>query len=384
MATPLFPNAPGIIQKAENWLDDRFGIRAAWAFAAKKEVPVHKHSVWYYMGGLAMLYIVVQFVTGALLMVHYVPTFDGAYESVRKLIYEVEFGWLMRSLHSWGANLLILVLFFHMFSAYFMKAYRAPREFTWFTGLGLLGLAMVFGFTGYLLPMDEIAFFATKVGVDVAGQAPVVGELVAFMARGGDEIGQATINRFFTIHVIVLPVLLGGLLGLHLLLIQMHGISEPDSIKAKPASERKYEKFFPDFFLKDLLVWLVAFNVLVLICCISPWHLGPVADPAAPAPVGIRPEWYFLSQFQVLKEFPAHVFCFLEGEHVAMALIGLVASTLAIVPFVDTGKSKGLSKLATVWGVIFVILLIVLTVAGMNETTLIYPFIEATIGRCPL
>jgi quinol-cytochrome oxidoreductase complex cytochrome b subunit len=383
MASPLFGSNP-ILMWAEEWLDQRFAIRSLVKFAGKKEVPVHSHSIWYYMGGLAMLFVGVQIITGLLLMVYYVPTYEGAYESVRKLVYEVEFGWLIRSLHSWGANLFILVLFWHMFSAYFMKAYRAPREFTWFTGLGLLGLAMAFGFTGYLLPMDDIAYFATKVGVDVASKAPVLGDIVAFMLRGGSDIGQATMNRFFTIHVIGLPAALGGLLGLHLLLIQMHGISEPPSVLAKPIEERKFEKFFPDFILKDILTWGIAANVLLMICCFSPWPLGPAADAAAPAPIGIKPEWYFLSQFQVLKEFPAHVFCFLEGEHAAMALIGAVVSTLVIVPLIDTGRFKAISRLSTIWGWILLLLIIVLTVTAMYNTTLILPLMEQTIGRCPL
>lgn len=352
-----------LVQAAEDWLDQRFAIRTAMKFATKKEVPVHQHSIWYYMGGIAMVFVMVQLITGLLLMVHYVPTFEGAYESIRTINNEVEFGWLIRSMHSWGANLFILVLFIHLFSTYFMKAYRAPREFTWLTGLALLGIAMVFGFTGYLLPMDEMAFFATKVGVDIAGSAPLVGPLMAEFVRGGPEIGQATINRFFTIHVIALPAALLGVLGLHLLLIQLHGISEPESVQAKPVKERKYEKFFPDFMLKDLLVWFMIVNLLIVIVALFPWHLGPVADPAAPAPIGIRPEWYFLSQFQILKIMPSH-FLFIEGEHLGMALIGAAASSLAIVPFLDTGRFKAVGKAATVWGVLFLIGFIVFTIWG--------------------
>lgn len=348
---------------ALDWLDERFAVRQFAAVAGKKEVPVHKHSIWYYMGGIAMVFVMVQLITGVLLMVHYVPTFDGAYESVRVINNEVEFGWLVRSMHSWGANLFTLVLLFHMFSAYFMKAYRAPREVTWLTGLGLLGVAMVFGFTGYMLPMDEIAFFATKVGVDIAGSSPVIGPLLADFVRGGPDIGQATMNRFFTIHVIALPAALMGLLGIHMLLIQMHGISEPPSIQAKPKAERKYEKFFPEFILKDLLVWFVVINVFVMIVCLFPWHLGPVADPVAPAPIGIRPEWYFLSQFQLLKLFPAHIGP-LEGEHVAMGVIGAAAGSMGIIPFIDTGRYKWISQAATVHGVLFVLGFIIFTIWG--------------------
>jgi cytochrome b6 len=267
-------------------------------------------------------------------------------------------------MHSWGANLFIAVLVIHMFSTYFMKAYRSPRELTWFSGLGLIGLAMVFGFTGYLLPMDEIAFFATKVGVDVAGSAPFVGELVAYFVRGGEEIGQGTMSRFFLIHVCALPAALLGALGLHLLLIQIHGISEPEYFKK--LSIKKYEKFFPDFILNDMFIWVAVTLLFLGIVCINPWPLGPTADPAAAAPIGIRPEWYFLSQFQVLKMMPAKFLGFIEGEHLGMAIIGAAASTMALVPFLDTGKNPTVSKLATVWGVVFLIALAVLTYLGLQ------------------
>jgi quinol-cytochrome oxidoreductase complex cytochrome b subunit len=353
-----------IVQPVYDWLNDRVPLTEAIKFAGKKEVPVHKHSIWYYMGGIAALFMGIQFVTGFLLMFHYVPSFEGAYASVQAINSEVPFGWLIRSMHSWGANVFILVLFVHMFSTYFMKAYRAPREFTWLSGLGLVGLAMAFGFTGYMLPMDMIAYFATKVGVDVAGSAPFVGGFVADFVRGGGDIGQATMNRFFSLHVIAFPILMLGLMGLHMTLIQLQGISEPESIKKLPASERKYEKFFPDFIIKDVFVWFAVIVGFMLLVTLSPWHLGPAADPAAAAPEGIKPEWYFWSQFQALKLFPPHIL-FFEGEHVAMAVIGAAFASLAIVPILDsTGKYPFISKFATVYGVIFLIAWIILTIWG--------------------
>ena len=221
MAVPKM-NPQELSQFAYQWLDERLAISDMIAMGEKKLVPRHKHSLWYYMGGIAMVLVAVQFVTGSLLMVYYIPEIQSAYTSVLNINSKVDFGWLIRSFHSWGANLMILALFVHMFSTYFMKAYRAPRELTWLTGLGLLVLAFGFGFTGYLLPWDEIAFFATKVGIDVTAQGPFVGELIADILRGGKEISQATLSRFFLIHVIVLPLSLMGLLGLHLLLIQCH------------------------------------------------------------------------------------------------------------------------------------------------------------------
>ena len=363
MSIPTLKNL-NIVQTVVDWLDERVPLKAAVEFAGHKEVPVHKHSIWYYMGGIAALFMGIQFATGFLLMFHYVPTFEGAYASVQAINMQVPFGWLIRSMHSWGANIFILVLFIHMFSTYFMKAYRAPREFTWLSGLGLVGIAMVFGFTGYMLPMDEIAYFATKVGVDVAGESPFIGPYLAEFVRGGSEIGQVTMNRFFSLHVIALPLAMMGLFGLHATLIQLQGISEPESIQKLPKAERKYEKFFPDFIKKDVFVWFAVLVGFMLVVTMKPWGLGPQVDPAAMAPIGIKPEWYFLSQFQALKLFPAKIL-FFDGVHVAMVFIGTVFGSLAIVPMLDsTGKIPFISKFATVYGVIFFIGWLFLTIWG--------------------
>jgi cytochrome b6 len=140
------------------WLDERLALSTIAAAAGKKKVPLHKQSFWYYMGGIAMLLLVVQFLTGILLMVYYIPELSSANSSVLFINSQIDFGWFVRSVHSWGANILIFVLFAHMFSAYFMKAYRKPRELTWLSGLGLLVLCFGFGFTGYL-PLGRGCFF---------------------------------------------------------------------------------------------------------------------------------------------------------------------------------------------------------------------------------
>jgi len=345
------------------WLDERTKLEPLIHFAQKKEVPLHNHSYWYYMGGIAMLFLAVQIVTGILLMVYYVPDLENAHASILKINSQIDFGWFFRSLHSWGANLMILVLFFHLFSTYFMKAYRKPRELTWLTGIVLLALVLGFGFTGYLLPWDDVSFFATKIGLDISSKVPLIGTALAQLLRGGDTIGQATLSRFFVIHVAALPLLLMALLGVHLLLVQNHGMSEPTGFKALPASEKKYEKFFPDFFYNDVLVWILAFNVLALLVAWFPWGIGPEADPFAAAPIGIKPEWYFLSMFQFLKFVPSMIGP-LEGEFVGVLLIAGVGLILALVPFWDKGDDEGRSKLATAFGIAVLAAMIVLTVLG--------------------
>lgn len=362
-AERLTQSATALGQGLCQWLNARLPIADLQAAALKKKVPVHKAAFWYYLGGIALVFLLVQLVSGLLLMAYYIPEMKSAYTSILTITSKVEFGWFVRSLHSWGANLMILALFFHLFSAYFMKAYRKPRELTWLTGLALMGIAFGFGFTGYLLPWDEVAFFATKIGLDITSKLPLLGEPVAHLLRGGDTVGQGTLSRFFLIHVMVLPLLIAGGLGVHLLLVQQHGMSEPDAFKALPPEKKEYMAFFPTFALKDAMVWLLVLNVLAAFATLSPWGLGPQADAFAPAPVGIKPEWYFLAPFQLLKLFPPMVGPF-EGEQVGMVFFGLIAALFVLIPFWDTGKNKALDTFATWYGWAVVIGFIAFTIWG--------------------
>ena len=318
------------------WLDDRVGISALFPLIKKKVVPVHRHSFWYYIGGMALFLFGLQVVTGILLLIYYRPSAEGAFESVQFLMAEVEFGWLIRSIHSWGANLMILMAFIHMFSTMLMKAYRAPREITWMTGVGLLFVSLGLGFTGYLLPWNELAFFATRVGTEIPGVIPVVGPFIRTLLRGGEDISGATLTRFYAFHVSVLPALAFMLVSLHVLLVQRHGMSVPPGIEAE-GGPRRTIKFFPEFLLRDLVGWLAALAMLAAVAAFFPAHLGEKADPFAPAPAGIKPEWYFMFMFQTLKYLPAEILG-IEGELLGVAGFGLAGLVLLIVPFLDRPK----------------------------------------------
>jgi cytochrome b6 len=161
------------------WLDERLGLEQMGELAKKKDVPVHKHTIWYYLGGMTLFLFAIQISTGILLLFYYRPSAGEAFESIQFLMAEVEFGWLFRSIHSWASNLLIFTLFLHLFSVLFLKAYRPPRELTWLTGAALMGVALAFGFTGYLLPWNTLAYFATRVGTEITGVLPLVGDRVA-------------------------------------------------------------------------------------------------------------------------------------------------------------------------------------------------------------
>ena len=179
------------------WLDDRLALGAARELASHKTVPMHRYSVFYYLGGVTLFFFLVQIVTGILLMLYYRPGADEAFESVEFIMTTVPFGWLIRSIHSWSANLMVFFAFVHMVSVFFMKAYRPPREMTWMSGVLLFFLILEFGFSGYLLPWNQLAFFATKVGTDIAGVVPGIGPWILRFLRGGDRVSGATLSRFF-------------------------------------------------------------------------------------------------------------------------------------------------------------------------------------------
>jgi cytochrome b6 len=345
----------------KNWLDERLSISSLARAAQKKEVPLHRQSIWYYFGGMTLFLFVVQVVTGILLLLYYRPSAENAFESVQFILTEVKFGWLIRSIHSWSANLMILTLFIHMFSVYFMRSYNRPREVTWVSGVILLLICICFGFSGYLLPWNTISFFATKVGTDIAGVVPFVGKTMLRFLRGGDEVTGATLTRFFGFHVAVLPAMATVFLGVHVLLVQLHGMHVPHRYE----QNHRRMKFFPNFLMRDLIGWILAIGVLAALAALFPWELGVKADAFAPAPAGIKPEWYFLFMFQTLKYIPAKVLMF-DGEVLGILFFMLAGAVLFIIPFVNRSPELHPRRrlIFNVLGVIAVVYIAVMTVVG--------------------
>jgi hypothetical protein len=221
-------NDPRPDSRLFRWVDERYGISSLIEFFQHKEVPIGAHSmVWYYLGGTTLFFFTVQILSGVLLLMYYQPGQSTSYESIRFLTTKVPFGWLVRSVHCWSAHLMILSLVVHMFSTMMLKAYRPPRELTWVTGVALFGLALGFGFSGYLLPWNELAFFATAVGTDSVKSVPVVGDWLLNVLRGGPDVTINTLYRFFALHVGILPIVTVGLMGIHLLFIQRQGMALP-------------------------------------------------------------------------------------------------------------------------------------------------------------
>jgi cytochrome b6 len=350
--------------RAYEYLNVRFELDSLVEFLGSKKVPRHGHSIFYYTGGAALFLFIVQVCSGILLLMYYKGSADSAFESVRYIMSEVPFGWLVRDVHSWSANLMVLFAFVHMFAVFFTKAYRFPRELTWFSGIFLLLLSLGFGFSGYLLPWNELSYFATKVGTDIMGAVPFVGEYMLKLLRGSEDVTATTLSRFFGIHVAVLPGIFVVFLTFHLIFVQRQGMSEPSDWSDLPESKKSYTPFFPQFLLKDLSLWVIILAAVAILAVFSPWELGQKADPFASAPTGIKPEWYFMFMFQTLKFIPAHVL-FIEGEVLGILTFMVGGIIWALVPLYDRDPAnRTRSRLLTYIGAFVLLYIIVFTIIG--------------------
>ena len=227
----LEPERLGIAVAA--WFRERIDAGPLFRLLDRKTVPTHRHSWIYVLGGAALFLFALQVASGSLLMLYYQPTEAAAHESVRKIATEVPCGWLVRSVHAWGADLFIAIVALHFAVKLFARAYRKPRELTWITGMLLLAVALAAGFSGYLLPWTELSYYATLVGTQIPGTVPVVGDWIVHFLRGGDQVTGDTITRFYAVHVMFLPLLTGAVILGHVVLIQVQGMSLPIGMPAE-------------------------------------------------------------------------------------------------------------------------------------------------------
>ena len=313
-----------------DWLDHRTGFRAIRHVLLDEKLP--PGTGWAFTFGSLLLFgLTIQVVTGTLLALFYAPTPDHAWDSVRYITTSVRGGHVLRGLHHWGASLVVVTAVVHLIRVVVFGSYRAPRETNWIVGLILLQVILAFGLTGYLLPWDQRAYWATVVTINISKLTPVAGEFVANLLRGGPDIGALTLTRWYGAHVLVLPPVLFGLTALHLYLMRRHGISGP----IKPR-EGESQTFFPYQAARDLTVAIVAGVFLAVLAWQGAPALEAPADPTASGHIP-RPEWYFLWLFQLLKYFPGKL------EVVgAIVIPGAVMTLLALLPWIDRAQTRGL------------------------------------------
>jgi len=209
--------------KVIDWLDERLGLEGIYSTVLDRKVP--KVNWWFTLGSASLFLFVMQGLTGIFLTVYYIPSPDHAYDSIQFIMNGVPFGWLIRGIHHWGASLMVIVVFVHMLRTFFYGAYKYPRELTWITGAVLLLATLGMGFTGYLLPWNQRAYWATTVGTQIAGAVPVIGPYITQVMRGGTDLSAVTLARFFSIHIWFLPVVIGAMIGVHMYLIIRLGIA---------------------------------------------------------------------------------------------------------------------------------------------------------------
>jgi cytochrome b6 len=347
--------------RLKNWLDERYDRKEITKLAKSKLVPEHRHDLWYYTGGITLFLFILQFLTGMLMAFYYVPHVDFAYKSIIDIVTKLNMGWFFRSLHHWGSQLCIIFLFIHLFGTLLLKAYRKPRELVWVTGFILLGISIFFGLSGYLLLWDERAFAAVRVATGGAGAFPVIGGFLKAMLRGGVDVTGDTLLRFYAFHVAILPIITLALIGLHLLMVQYHGMSVPLSLKDEKLRE---VPFFPNVFYKDLMIWLVVLGGVVTLAVFLPPEIGVKADPLAPPPENIKPEWYFLFLLETLKLFPGAILG-MNGETIAILCVSAGILFFFLIPFIDRKSARGEKSPLFTWiSVIYLLYFLTMTVVG--------------------
>lgn len=341
-----------------DWFDARTGYRAGVRALLDEPLPAGV-GWWFTLGSVLLFLLVVQWLTGLVLALYYVPTPDHAYDSVRLIITRVTFGRLVRALHVFGSSFIVVAAMAHLLRVVSFGAYKRPREVTWMSGVLLLIVILAFALSGYLLPWDQRAYWATVVTVNIARAAPLVGEPLATLLRGGTDLGALTLSRWYAAHVMLLPAALVLLVVTHLYLMRRHGVAGP--IRPR-AGERR--PFYPDHAIRDTVAVACVFAALLTLSTLVDPALDAIADPTD-ASYTPRPEWYFLGLFQLLKYFPGRL------EIVgAIAIPGLAVCALFLLPFLDRTSERRPRALRRVWMAATVVMMAVtgLTWLGLRDS----------------
>jgi ubiquinol-cytochrome c reductase cytochrome b subunit len=340
--------------RASRWIDERLDIAGLKRALLDRKMPGGL-TWWHTLGSATLTVFIVQVVTGIVLAMYYSPSPDHAYDSIRYLERAVVSGATLRGVHHWGASAMVVLVLAHMIRVFSMGAYKYPREINWVLGVGLLFIVLGFSFTGYLLPWDQKAYWATQVGTNIAGTTPVVGPIMVKILRGGTQLGAATLARFFALHVLLLPMLLTMIVLLHVALVIRQGIAPRTAVlenEAPPRTtdpaypqyyESRYAKskgagvpFWPNIIYKDIVIGVAVVAILVFLARVTGAGLEAPADPSDSAYVP-RPEWYFLPFFQLLKLVPGS-----WESAVAVGLPAALVLVLLLLPFFDRKSIRSL------------------------------------------
>lgn len=315
-----------MMRKLYEAIDRRIELRELFGTHLSEYMVPAGLNFWYSLGAVLLALFCLEIITGILLLMHYVPSTKEAFASVTHIYGTVPLGWLVRRVHAIGANLFVLVLFLHMFSVMVIGSYKDPREMQWFVGAAIFGVTLTTCLSGYLLPWSQLSYWATTVATSFPGSIPFIGDWMVEFARGSPLVSQETLGRFFAMHVSLIPFTLLILIGLHIFIMRRTGISTPPWTDGK-----KRVPFFPHFVVEDTKVIYIFLAVLFFFVFFYPQVSFPPeamepADPLA-TPEHIKPEWYFLANYQFLKLVP--------NEFAGIVLQAILGGLLFFLPLID-------------------------------------------------
>jgi ubiquinol-cytochrome c reductase cytochrome b subunit len=337
-----------MMRQLREWLEIRIGLdEIIRSQLTEYRVPKNLN-LFYTLGMMAFAAFMIQVITGILLLTYYVPQEEHAFKSIQTIMNVVPYGWLFRLMHVVGSNLMVAVVFLHMASVFCLGAYKKPRELTWVVGALLLFTTLTFCLSGYLLQWSQLSYWATTVVTNIPTAFPFCGEFICQLMRGSQNVSQETLSRFFALHVGLLPALLMGLFGLHVFMVRRIGISAPPFGNEEEPEWREFRHldypggppFYPDFVSKEALMIIIYVIIMFAIIALAPALFLP-ADTAQPAdpfntPSHIRPEWYFLVPYQMLKLVP--------NKFLGIAVQLTLVVVFVLWPFIDTSREANILK----------------------------------------
>ena len=376
-------NDRGPIRSTLGWLEERAGLAGAITPTLDHPVPRSTASWWYVFGSATLALFVLQIATGICLALVYVPSAEGAYQSLLYLNYQAPFGWFLRAVHFWGSNAMVAVMTLHMIQVFLWGAHKYPRELTWIVGVFLFLCTLGMAFTGQILRWDQDAYWGLGIGASIASRAPGIGDVLVQLLLGGPIIAGRTLSRFFAVHVFLVPGVLIGMIGLHLWLVLRIGINEwpmPGRVVSRETYRRRYEEeihkdgvpFFPHAARKDM----VACGVVVLVVVLCALLYGPFGPHGVPDPTLIdaapKPDFYFLALYALFALLPpwTETVVILVGPVIAIAVLFLV-------PFMAGTGEKSWKRRPVAVLAVLVIVLTVVTLAGLGVTVPWSPRMEA-------
>jgi ubiquinol-cytochrome c reductase cytochrome b subunit len=361
------------------WVDARFPLMENWRSHLSEYYAPKNFNFWYFMGSLALLVLVMQIVTGIFLTMNYKPDATLAFASVEYIMREVNFGWLIRYLHSTGASAFFIVIYLHMFRGLIYGSHRRPRELVWIFGMLIYLSLMGEAFFGYLLPWGQMSFWGAQVIVNLFGSIPFIGPDLSEWIRGDYVISDATLNRFFAFHVVALPLVLLALVGAHLLALHEVGSNNPDGVEIKETLDEKGHPldgipFHPYYTVKDLFGAMVFLFVFALIAFFAPEMGGYFLEannfiPANPlqTPEHIAPVWYFTPFYSILRAVPP----LFNSQFPGVAAMGIATIILFFLPWLDRSPVKSIryrSPAFKRWLAAFVVAFLILGYLGTVPT----------------